>query len=198
MERKRRPAMTIMTWFDKQPLSPLVPDPAIILGGTTLVNEFISLVEESAQPGHLAIAVPFINPRLVNELRTWQGIVHQRLTCTIVTASSPASEDACRGLLALPWRSLTVQQSRTLHAKTYAFAGTSGFRAALVGSHNLTYAGTRHNQEAGVLLVSRMRTEVSTAIDRFIEHISTIGNGGTTLYDGTAWPEGILQLRKTA
>lgn len=187
-----------MTWFDKQPISPLVTDPAIIVGGTTLVDEFISLVEGCAQPGHLAIAVPFISPRLVSEVRTWQGIVHHRLTCTIVTASNPTSEDACRALLALPWRSLAIQRSRTLHAKAYAFAGADGFRVALIGSHNLTFAGTRHNQEAGVLLISRTQTDVSTSIDRCIEQITTTGNNGTTLCDSTAWPEGNLRLRKTA
>jgi HKD family nuclease len=188
--------MTIITSFDNRPLSPLVPDPAVIIGGTTLIHEFMRLVNESGQPGHLAIAVPFMNSRLVDELCTWQGIVQQRITCTIVTGAGSTSEDACRSLLSLPWRSVCIQKSRTLHAKAYAFVGANRFRVALIGSHNLTYGGTRHNQEAGVLFISRTQSELSTAIDSCVDQIRTTGNRGTTIYDSTTWPEGILVRKK--
>ena len=185
--------MNIVTWFDRRPLSPLSPDPAVIVGGTTLVNEFIAQVEQSGQHGQLAVAVPFINRNLVNELSTWQGIIHQRITCSLVTSTCLTSEEACRTLVRLPWSSLEIFESHTLHAKTYAFIGQNGFAAALIGSHNLTFAGTSRNIEAGVLLLSRARTQLSITIEDCIEHIKHIGHSGKKLYDSTSWPEGILQ-----
>lgn len=80
--------MTVLTWFDQKSLSSLIPDHAVIIGGTILVHEFMSLVEESAQPGQLLIAVPYITAALVAETGTWQGVVHERLDCTLVTRNS--------------------------------------------------------------------------------------------------------------
>jgi phosphatidylserine/phosphatidylglycerophosphate/cardiolipin synthase-like enzyme len=184
MERTRRSAMTILTWFHKDALCPLISDHAVILGGTRLVDEFIGLVEESAQPGHFVIGVPFITPTLVEEVRTWQGIVHQRLDCTLVTRNTKNA--SCRSIQALPWRSLRLQEDAGIHAKTYGFKGEDGYSAALVGSHNFTFAGTRHNREAGVLLISRTPSELTSVIDECITHITS---AGTTSYDTMTWPE---------
>lgn len=176
--------MTVLTWFNRDTLCPLIPDHAVILGGTSLVHEFISLVEESAQPGHLVIAVPYITATLVSEVRTWQGLVHARLDCTLVTRNT--NNASCHNLRSLPWRSLRLKQDQNIHAKTYGFTGEHGYRAALIGSHNLTFAGTTHNREAGVLLISRTPSELSTVID---ECITQITESGTTRYDTLAWPE---------
>ena len=187
--------MNIQTWFDSAPLTPVIPDPCVIVGGTRLVEEFFGQINERPQDGHLALSVPFINPKLVNELGTLQSLSHRRITCTIVTAASPTSEEACRRLLRLPWKSLEVFRSGTLHAKVYAFAGQDGLAVALIGSHNLTFSGTRRNAEVGVLIVSRTRTQISDATERSIEYIKRTGRQGTLLHDSGAWPEGVLVRR---
>lgn len=176
--------MTILTWFNKDALCPLIPDHAVIIGGTTLVREFISLVEESVQPGHLVIAVPYITATLIAQVGTWQGVIHERLDCTLVTRN--ATSPACRTLQSLPWRSLRLQQDNDIHAKTYGYIGEYGYRAALIGSHNLTFAGTMHNREAGVLLISRTPSELTTVIDECITHVTTNSN---TRYDTMTWPQ---------
>lgn len=176
--------MTVLSWFSRETLCPLIPDHAVIVGGTGLVHEFISLVEESAQPGQLIIGVPYITASLITEMKTWQGIVHERLDCTFVTRNADAK--SCRTLQSLPWRSLRLQQDKDIHAKTYGFIGAYGYRAALIGSHNLTFAGTMHNREVGVLLISRRPSELTTVIDECITHITA---NGITRYDTRTWPE---------
>jgi phosphatidylserine/phosphatidylglycerophosphate/cardiolipin synthase-like enzyme len=147
-------------------------------------------VEESAQPGHLVVAVPYITETLIAEVRTWQGIIHERLDCTLVTRNTTSA--SCRTLRSLPWRSLRLQQDNSIHAKTYGYIGEHGYRAALIGSHNLTFAGTMHNREAGVLMISRTPSELTTVIDECITHITT---NGTTRYDTMMWPEESLKRK---
>lgn len=190
--------MKIVTWFERTALSQLIPDPCMVIGGTHLVNEFMAHVEEAAQEGELVVAVPYINPTLVRELSSWKGIVHARLHCTVVTGQCPTSAEACRELARLPWQSIAIFRSMILHAKTYTFIGNRGFSAALIGSHNLTFAGTSRNSEAGVFLISRRTSELTETIQHCLDHIKTTGRAGTSLFDSLTWPEGNLFWRKTA
>lgn len=187
----------IVTCFERDQLSPLVPDPAVIVGGTNLLSEFMAHVEHSGQSGRLGIAVPFISPNFIKQARVWGETLAPRVACSIVTGLSPKTEKACRAFLELPWSSLEMWQSPNLHAKTYAFIGSHGFAVALIGSHNLTLAGSSHNDEAGVLLLSRAKTQVSLAIEYCFEHIKNLGRRGTQVYDSTTWPEGALSSRTT-
>jgi hypothetical protein len=179
----------IVPWFRSDRLPALIADRAIVVGGTPLLGEFLSLVAASADGGALAVAAPFIGRTIAHQMPAWRAMRHASIDFTLVTQSTADARASVDEIGDLPWRSFAVWVSPRLHAKVYAFVGAGGDGACLVGSHNLTAGGTDSNHEAGTLFVTARFSEMHDLITACQEHVTALGRLGTRYMDTLAWPE---------
>jgi hypothetical protein len=179
----------VISWFRSAPLPGIVPDPAIILGGTRLLREFLTIASSAREQSHLAVAAPFIGRGIGQEIATWETLPHRLLDLRVVTQSVGDARMACLEIGRFGWRSMTVVAYARLHAKLYTFMSASGGGACLVGSHNLTSGGARLNEEAGVLFVGSRDPELGQLIGACHDRILTLGSRGRVLVDSLRWPK---------
>jgi hypothetical protein len=173
----------IVEWFDDSPLPSMLPDPAIVLGGTAALPAFVDAVHTFAQPGELAIASAFTDATLNAVLPSLRLLQHASIDLLVLTSARLDAEQVLQEVKDFPWRSLQISWRRGLHAKIYTFLGSNGSAACLLGSHNLTAGGARHNLEAGVLFVSATRSFVFSIAVSLHAHIATLLRGSISLYD---------------
>src|SRR5262245_16305021 len=128
---------SITVWFDGHDLPGIVPDAAIILGGTGLLRQFTNVVAVSAG-GHLFIATPFAGTRIGTEITSWASMPHHQLDVSIITHTKGDAATVIDEIGSMPWRSLVIRVHSRLHAKIYLLLTPEGAGACLVGSHNLT------------------------------------------------------------
>ncbi len=176
----------LITWFRQEPLPTTLAPPAVVLGGTGLLREFLAIASRIDGPGDIAIAAPYVGRGVADELRAWEALPHDVLDLRVVTQSTRDAAVAVAELGKFRWRSVLITVHLRLHAKLYAVVGPRG-GACLVGSHNLTPGGARTNHEAGVLFIGGGDPEVEQIVCACRGHIIDLGSGGTTVLDSLSW-----------
>jgi len=169
--------MTSAMLFDGFPAVPspsLLPDPAIVLGGTELLTEFLKISAASRTGGRLSIVVPFVGRGIATAILPWGLMKHAAIDFLIVTASPQAASIALSEFGELRWRSLVVRVGSRIHSKVYCFLAASGASACLVGSGNLTKAGVTTNREANVLFSTTRDPGVGMAIKSCSDYIEAL------------------------
>ena len=63
-----------------------LPDPAIVVGGTPLLAQFLAIVGASSRGGQLAIATPYMTGGAVTAVRAWEYANHRQIDLLVVTA----------------------------------------------------------------------------------------------------------------
>lgn len=152
---------SVFEWFSEGPLPALLPDPAIVIGGTGLLREFFSVAAAWRSAGSLSIAVPYIGRGIVNKVPALQSMRHELIELSLIARHRPDAQIAYEEMSLFPWRAMNICIHQRLHAKIYTFTSITGAAACLVGSHNLSQAGADKNVEAGTLFLSSRRTEIS-------------------------------------
>jgi hypothetical protein len=186
---------TLVPWFSRDRLPALVNDRAIVVGGTSLLGEFISTVAAAPGGGTLAIAAPFVARGIAQHISPWRMIRHAMIDLTLVTQSVSDAEAAAE-VDEWPWRSRAICVSSRLHAKIYTFVGATGHAVCLVGSHNLTHGGFDGNQEAGTLFVTTRFSEMHEIIRACHDHVVELARHGRKYLDTLAWPAGLASASK--
>ena len=178
-----------ITCFDQVPSIGLVPYPAIIIGGTWLLREFLHVV--AGNGGQLSIAVPFIEDRLASDRWPWAEMDHSHIDLVIVTQRATDGWKAWSELRDFPWRSSLICRCENLHAKVYAFVSNNRLATCLVGSHNLTPSGLTINLEVGVLFRSEnVASEVFKNVVECREYVIRLAQSSNVLIDTRQWPTG--------
>jgi phosphatidylserine/phosphatidylglycerophosphate/cardiolipin synthase-like enzyme len=150
---------TVLSWFSTGPLPGIIPEPAIVVAGTGALGHFFDGAE-------LAACLPAL-----------ERLQHARIELSIVTSSECEARRVRRETSAYAWRSVTISYRRGLHAKLYSFIGEGGEAVCLVGSHNLSWAGARTNEEAGVLFLARNDPQVREVALACEQHIQDLARG---------------------
>lgn len=156
--------LKLMEWFRDEPLPPLVDDPCVVVGGTRLLSEFLAVPALHAE-GRLVMASAFVESGIVAAAAQWNAMPHRQIDLSLLTSSREDAEAAAREVGEFPWRSISINWLRGLHAKMYTFRTTSGCGACLVGSHNLTLGGARLNTECGVLFTANNQPTLASFIE---------------------------------
>lgn len=178
----------VMEWFRDEPLPGIVPDTAIIVGGTILLSEFLAIPSSTTTGGQLSIAVPFVHEDVLDSCSVWARMPHASIDLVLVTCRSVDARRAVEAISAFAWRSLVVRFRRRLHAKMYCFLAPSGGGACLIGSHNLTGGGTQQNHEAGVLFVARSGAVIGEIVRACHERIARLNDASEKAIDTNHWP----------
>jgi hypothetical protein len=171
------------------PLPAVMPDPAIVFGGTRLLAEFVHAAA-TFPGGSLAIAVPFIRHGVAGEYLPWDSLRHRDTDVTVVTTARRDARALVEEIGGFPWRSLLVRVRSRVHTKLYALLASDGGGACLVGSHNLTRRGACGNHEAGTLFFTRGDLAVASVVWACHEHVAFLARGATTFHDTLRWPTG--------
>jgi phosphatidylserine/phosphatidylglycerophosphate/cardiolipin synthase-like enzyme len=152
-------------WTGDSPLPHLLPDPAVVFGGTRLLPSLLECVA-SSKGGDLLVATPFFEAPSETFEAVWHLMPHSDIDLLLKVRTLPDARRSARFLARFPWRSLRISTQKTLHAKLYAFryADQPG-GVCLVGSHNLTRAGCSRNREAGVLFIGRTSPDIQRMVD---------------------------------
>ena len=182
----------IITWFRDDPLPSVIDDPAIVVGGTSILKEFLSVTSEDRIGGRLTIAVPFIGDGVLATASFWEFMNHPEIELRMVVRGQKDAAEAWQQISPFPWRSVQIGCLPRLHAKMYVFEKIGGGGAAMIGSHNLSYLGACGNQEAGVLIVSRRPGPAAVVISDLHDRVMSLLADSTAAVDTTAWPELIL------
>jgi len=182
-----------ITCFDQASPISLVPYPAIIIGGTWLLREFLHVVA-AGNGGQLSIAVPFIEDGPASDRSVWAEMDHSHIDLMIVTQRATDGWKAWSDLREFPWRSSLICRCENLHAKVYAFVSNNRLATCLVGSHNLTPSGLTINLEAGVLFRSEnFNSEVFKNVVACREYVIRLAQSSKVLIDTRQWPAGELE-----
>jgi hypothetical protein len=176
-------------WFVDAALPGTTPDPVVILGGTGLLREFMSVAGSWVGGGQLSIATPYIGQGIAKGILPLRDMDHTQIDLLVVTQTKKEASCAYREIGSFPWRSLAICLCPGLHAKIYAFVPRSVGGVSLVGSHNLTRAGAGINDEAGVLFLSRSGSDICRMILICHDRISELAGVGEKLFDSVRWPE---------
>lgn len=177
-------------WFDRRSPPGLIPDPAVIIGGTSLLSHAVARATDMRTTGEIAIAAPWLSAGVTERMPSWGQLNHPGIDLLVVTRSRSEARRAMAELGGLPWKSLRVQIKRRLHAKLYAFVNEAGGGLCLFGSHNLTVAGITTNDEAGVMFVGSRNGDVASVIRACRDHIVQLAAEGETFHDTLRWPAG--------
>lgn len=187
-----------MLWFRDDPLPPLTGDPCLVIGGTSLLREFIGFVGEQQEQGCLGIAAPFVGPGIVDTTPLlWECIPHRHIDLRIVVQRPRDVMAAEEQLGRYPWKSMQIGRVPRLHAKLYAFTTPRTTGAALIGSHNLTIAGATRNMEAGVLMQSRGPAPLGALIADVMDNIQRMLATSDLVLDTTS-PGAILAAERSS
>lgn len=164
-----------------------LPEHAVIVGGTPLLEEFFQIV--AMQPaGELSICTPFIDEAFAGASSAWDRMKHAQMDVRIVTKRHRDASNAWSALRIFPWRSLDIWRCPNLHAKIYSFLSFQ-CGVALVGSHNLTRQGLAVNIEAGVLFKAlRPNHELRSTVSECQDHINTLVQHSRIFADTKGWP----------
>lgn len=181
----------VVEWFRDSPLPHIVPDSALVLAGTRGLPMFVEHVLGTGQGGQLAIASAFAHASVAGELGPLAELPHARIDVSIVTSSGDDASTIARLLGVHPWRGFDARALRGLHAKIYAFVGDHGAGACLIGSHNLTAGGARHNTEAGVLFIGCRSAPARDIAHACCEYVFELGARATIVHDNLKYTEGI-------
>jgi hypothetical protein len=185
-------APALVEWFKRSTPPAVLPEPAVIVGGTALLAHAVSTATTMGTEGEIVIAAAWISAGVIDRMPIWGELSHRGFDLLVVTRSKAEATRALAELGKFPWRSLRIQVKRRLHAKLYAFLNKSGGGVCLFGSHNLTCAGVSTNDEAGVMFVGRQGSSLTSVIHACRDHIVELGAQGETFYDSLHWPEGEL------
>jgi hypothetical protein len=188
----------VMTWFRNDSLPSIVDDPAIIIGGTSIVREFLAVVGQRSTEGRLSIAVPFVGEGVESSIGLWTSMNHAGIDLRIVLRSRSACEQAWKDFSNFSWKSVLIGWHPRLHAKMYAFENSAGGGAALIGSHNLSYSGLFGNEEAGVLFVSPHLGIMSVTISDLQDRILMLFSQSSIAVDTTSWPNAVAPKERRA
>lgn len=166
----------------------LLPQRAVVIGGTPLLEEFLQLAAQHGS-GDLSLCAPFIDRKFLDASSAWELMNHSGINLRIVTGHRMDATNAWSALRVFPWQSAEVWQCRNLHAKVYSFIfRESGL--ALVGSHNLTRRGLSANIEAGVLLQALgPGSELLSSVFACQEHVNSLKKHCKILIDTKRWPQ---------
>jgi HKD family nuclease len=164
-----------------------LPRHAVIVGGTSLLEEFFQIVAVQAE-GELAICTPFIDEAFTCASSAWAEMRHAQIDLRIVTGRHRNASNAWSAIRLFPWRSAEIWQCRNLHAKIYSFLSRR-CGVALIGSHNLTRQGLAVNIEAGVLFKALTQdSELAGAVIACQEHINRLVQDSNIFVDTKHWP----------
>jgi hypothetical protein len=164
----------LLDGFSAVPSPVLLPDPAIVLGGTELLTEFLRISAASRTGGQLSIVVPFVGKGIATAVLPWRLMQHAAVDFLVVTASTQSASIVLSEFGGLPWRSLVVRIRSRIHSKVYCFLAPSGPSACLVGSGNLTKAGLTTNREANVMFSATRDPEIGTVIKSCSDYIGVL------------------------
>ncbi len=181
-------SLQLIEWFRADPLPAILPEPLVVIGGTALLEEFLTVPAGSPDGGELLLTTPFVGCTLLKDLPVWDMLPHRCIDLSVVTASAVHAQHFVVELGALPWRSFAVGIHPRLHAKLYTFVTPQNHAACLIGSHNLTQGGARVNAEAGVLLRSRGDSQVTRIIHSCRGQIMQLMREAETVTDTLHWP----------
>jgi hypothetical protein len=192
------PATLPMLWFRNDPLPDLLGDPSVVIGGTSLLREFIGYVAEQQEHGSLGIAAPFIGNGIVDATPLlWDHMPHTRVHLRVVVQRPRDAAAAISQLHRYPWKSLQIGRVPRLHAKLYAFATPRNTGVALIGSHNLTLPALMGNMEAGVLMQSRRPAPLGALIVDVLNNIQRMVATSHLVLDTTS-PGAILAAERNS
>jgi len=165
----------------------LIPQDAVIIGGTRLLYEFFHAVSLETN-GQLALCTPFIDEAFTATSSVWAEMRHEQIDLRVLTKGRRDAWNAWSALRAFRWRSAEIWQCRNLHAKVYSFI-SSGSGFALVGSHNLTRQGLAVNMEAGVLFKAPTPlSELMSPVVACQEYINRLVQQSRPFADTNRWP----------
>ncbi|ACG75152.1 hypothetical protein AnaeK_3945 [Anaeromyxobacter sp. K] len=181
----------VVEWFRDGPLPHIAPDPALVLAGTRGLSMFVEHIAATGQGGHLAIACAFADARVEGELAALKELPHSRIEVSVVTSSVDDAAATARLFRVHAWRGLDVRALRGMHAKIYAFVGDCGAGACLIGSHNLTPGGARHNSEAGVLFIGSRSAPAREIAHACCEYVFELGARATLVHDNLTCTEDV-------
>ena len=176
-------ASALLEWFHNEVLPDVTKDASIVVGGTSLLREFLTIPASTPEGGQISIAVPFVGPGFATMLAAWELMPHARIDIVLVTAGQADARRGWNEIGRLPWRSVIIAVCRRLHAKVYAFVPPSGAAACLIGSHNLTRAAAARNHEAGVLLLASRDPQVAAIVSACQERVMQLMRAGKTYID---------------
>jgi phosphatidylserine/phosphatidylglycerophosphate/cardiolipin synthase-like enzyme len=180
----------IVEWFRRDSPPALLPESAVIVGGTSLLAHAVASAAGAGDTGEIAIATPWVGDGVIGQLLGWGELDHAGIDLLVVTRSRTEARRALVELGKFPWKSVKIQVKRRLHAKLYAFLNKTGGGVCLFGSHNLTAAGSATNDEAGVMFVGTQDASVRTVIRACRDHIVELAGKGELYYDSMRWPVG--------
>lgn len=177
----------VISWFRDDALPGIIADPAIVVGGTSLLKEFLGITGEGHSGGDLTIAVPFIGQGIRSTAALWESMAHREVDLRMVVGGERSVEEARKYIARFRWKSVVLGWKARLHAKMYVFQNGDGSGAAMIGSHNMSYLGACANQEAGVLIVSRRPGAISVIISSVYERVLSLLDDATIAIDTTTW-----------
>jgi hypothetical protein len=136
--------------------NPIISSSAdVVFGGTHLMRDFLWLAEERQGVGRVVLVSPFLDQRLFEEVSFFGATTTRTKDLLLITTPTKRHDNAIRSMIDLGWRSSEVRVLSGLHSKLYLVLPHAGAPIALVGSHNLTFAGSVSNHELGVLVQGR-------------------------------------------
>jgi phosphatidylserine/phosphatidylglycerophosphate/cardiolipin synthase-like enzyme len=175
------------SFLDSQASAVLLPQDTVVIGGTSLLEEFFQIVAQQ-DDGELAICTAFIDEAFTGTSPAWAAMSHTHIDLRIVTRGRRDAANAWSALRGFPWRSAEIWQCQNLHAKVYSFISHER-GIALVGSHNLTRQGLVVNIEAGVLFkVLVPNSQFITAVLACQEHVNRLVQHSRIFVDTKRWP----------
>lgn len=181
----------LVEWFRDDVPPSVVPDPAVVPGGTALLSHFLSIVGGIDRGGgELAIAAPYVSRGVVDQLRGWHDMRHRDLDLLLVAAGSSDALSCREELGGLPWRSAKITVRPGLHAKLFAFVNAAGGGACPVGSHNLTLVASCSNHDAGVMFIGTRAPQIGRVVRACRAHIERLALHGRPHVDTIRWPVG--------
>jgi phosphatidylserine/phosphatidylglycerophosphate/cardiolipin synthase-like enzyme len=127
----------------------------IRIGLTELLPEFLDVCS-CADSGTFFLAAPFVDETLIAEVSA--RFTRQQIRFHIVVPNEDVSAKLRNRLHPRSLAFVTIYLCRHLHAKVYLFETATRELIGLIGSQNLTRAGTTTNIEVGVLLHARSGT----------------------------------------
>lgn len=173
--------LNLIEWFVGRPLPAILPEPAVVIGGTCLLTEFLRRVGDATE-GSLLIAAPYYEKVGPVGNEAWESLRHREIDLLLVTRGGADAMRAENAMAPYPWRSLTIASHPRLHGKVYALRTKAG-GMALIGSHNLTTGGLISNEEIGVMFLGT-GLFVTKAIDAAYRWAEKITEGGKVLDSG--------------
>src|SRR5207302_54110 len=120
VEEAMNDSPAFIEWFRRDSPPALMPDPAVIIGGTSLLAHAVASATGIGAYGEIAVAAPWVSAGVMDRLPGWRELDHAGIDLLVVTRSRTEARRALAELGQFPWKSLRIQVKRRLHAKLYA------------------------------------------------------------------------------